>query len=103
MTKKILFIEGRRDGYSIDQIDKTITAGELIEVLKCLDKDTKIYLDNDNGYTYGSITSWSMEVKYVVTCPECGEEVILGEYGDRNDEFECSCGEDLYELVCSAW
>lgn len=99
MSKKILFIEGRRDGYAIDQIKNTITAGELIETLSQLPEDTEVYLDNDNGYTYGSITSWSMEVKYAVTCPECGEELVFCEYGDRNDEFECHCGENLYDLI----
>ena len=101
MSSKILFIEGRREGYSIDQIYKTITAGELIEILERLDEDTEIYLDNDNGYTYGGITESSMEVKYRVTCPECGEELIFGEDGDKNGEFECYCGENLYDL--SEW
>lgn len=96
MSKKILFIEGRREGYGIDQIDETITAGELIEVLSRLPEDTKIYLDNDNGYTYGSITDWSMNVKYLVECPECGEEVMLTEH---DDDFECDCGENLYDLI----
>ena len=96
MSSKILFIEGRREGYSIDQIYKTITAGELIEILERLDEDTEIYLDNDNGYTYGGITESSMEVKYRVTCPECGEEHIFSE---ESYDFECYCGTDLYDLV----
>lgn len=99
MSKKILFIEGRREGYSIDQIDETITAGELIKALSTLPEDTEIYLDNDNGYTYGSITDWSMNVKYHITCPECGEEFVWGEDGDKNGEFECYCGENLYDLI----
>lgn len=96
MSNNILFIEGKREGYGIDQIQETITAGELIEVLSRLPEDTEIYLDNDNGYTYGSITEWSMEIRYRVTCPECGEEVILTEH---DDDFECDCGENLYDFI----
>ncbi len=99
MSKKILFIEGRREGYAIDQISNTFTVGEMIEALSHLDEDTEIYLDNDNGYTYGSITDWSMNVKCRVVCPECGEEFIWGEDGDENGEFECYCGENLYHLI----
>lgn len=57
----VLFIEGRREGYGIDQIRRTMTAGELIEYLEQFDEDTPIYLSNDGGYTYGSITESSFE------------------------------------------
>lgn len=33
-----------------------MTVGELIEILQEYDEDSPIYLRNDNGYTYGSIT-----------------------------------------------
>ena len=51
-----LFIEGKRNGYGIDQCGRTLTVGELIELLSDYDEDTPVYLRNDNGYTYGSIT-----------------------------------------------
>lgn len=51
-----LFIEGKRNGYGIDQCGKTLTVGELIEILAEYDEDTPVYLRNDGGYTYGSIT-----------------------------------------------
>ena len=51
-----LFIEGKRNGYGIDQCGKTLTVGELIDLLSDYDEDTPVYLRNDNGYTYGSIT-----------------------------------------------
>ena len=54
-----LFIEGRRNGYDTEQCGKTMTVGELIEFLTWYDEDTPIYLENDNGYTYGSITKSS--------------------------------------------
>lgn len=65
MEKQVLFIEGRRDGYSIDQIRRTMTVGELIDFLSDYDEDTEIYLNNDNGYTYGSITLYSITSEYV--------------------------------------
>lgn len=52
---QILFIEGKRNGYNIEQCGETLTVGELIELLSEYDEDTPVYLRNDNGYTYGSI------------------------------------------------
>ena len=59
-----LFIEGRREGYATNQIDRTMTVGELIDRLSDYDEDTLVYLNNDNGYTYGSITYSSFEESY---------------------------------------
>ena len=53
---KTLFIKTKREGYSPEQCRETITVEELISYLEEFDGDTKVYLDNDNGYTYGSIT-----------------------------------------------
>lgn len=61
MAKQIVFIEGRRDGYSPEQCGRTLTVQELIEVLEEMDPEAKVYLKNDNGYTYGSITHYSFE------------------------------------------
>lgn len=58
---KALFIEGRRNGYAPDQCGQTMTVGDLIEYLEQFDYDKPVYLKNDNGYTYGSITDWSFE------------------------------------------
>lgn len=51
-----IFINGRRDGYDLEQCGKTMTVGELIEYLAEFDEDSPVYLRNDNGYTYGRIT-----------------------------------------------
>lgn len=51
-----IYIEGKRNGYSPDQCGQTLTVGELIEILEQFDEDSPVYLRNDNGYTYGSIT-----------------------------------------------
>ena len=56
MENKKVFITGKRNGYDTKQCGKTLTVGELIEVLQELDEDSPVYLINDNGYTFGSIT-----------------------------------------------
>lgn len=70
-----LFIQGRRDGYSPDQCGKTMSVGELIALLEDYDEDAKVYLSNDNGYTYGRISRNSFEEVE-------GDE----EDGDENEE-----------------
>lgn len=58
MTKTVLTIDGRRTGYSIDQVleyEGTMTVKELIEYLEQFDDDTPVLINNDNGYTYGEI------------------------------------------------
>ena len=67
----LVFIKGRRDGYAPDQCGHTMTVGELIAYLEDFDEDAKVYLKNDNGYTYGRITQNSFEE---------------GEGGDEDDE-----------------
>lgn len=59
-----LYIEGRRDGYSTDQISRTMTVAELMNFLEQFDEDAEIYLRNDNGYTYGSVTESSFREAY---------------------------------------
>lgn len=53
--KQIVLIEAKREGYGTDQIRRTLTVGELINLLSDYDEDTPIAISNDNGYTYGSI------------------------------------------------
>lgn len=50
-----LIIETEREGYSIDQVEKTLTVGELIELLHYYDEDAPVYLSFDGGYTYGGL------------------------------------------------
>lgn len=57
----VLYIEGRRTGYSPDQCRRTMTVGELIDFLSRYDEDSPVYLKNDNGYTYGEIQWDSFE------------------------------------------
>ena len=58
---KYLMIEGRREGYGPDQLRRTMTVGELMDYLSQFDEDMPVILNNDNGYTYGSITYESFE------------------------------------------
>lgn len=55
-----LYINGNRSGYSVEQCGKTLTVGELIEILEAYEEDTPIYLRHDNGYTYGNITQYDI-------------------------------------------
>lgn len=57
---KALYIEGKRNGYGPDQCGRTLTVGELIEILEKFDYGRPVYLRNDNGYTYGSITEYDI-------------------------------------------
>ena len=51
-----LFLETKRDGCSAEQCGRTLTVAELIKILEDFDEDMPVYLNNDNGYTFGSIT-----------------------------------------------
>lgn len=55
MEKISLTIEARREGYSLEQCGWTMTVGELKEILERYPDETKIYISNDRGYTYGPI------------------------------------------------
>ena len=70
-----LYIEGRREGYAPDQCRQTMTVEELIAYLEQFDNDTEVYLRNDNGYTYGSITGSSFS-----------DSETLGEYDEEEEE-----------------
>ena len=62
--EEIIIIEAQREGYSIHQCYKTMTAGELIQVLSVYDEDTPIYFSHDNGYTYGSLREENIDIRY---------------------------------------
>lgn len=54
-----VIINANREGYGTDQIRRTMTVGELIEILSQFDEDTPVYIGNDRQsygwYTYGGI------------------------------------------------
>jgi hypothetical protein len=52
-----VYIEAERNAYSVEDIYKTMTVGELVHYLQDnFDDDDEIYLSHDNGYTFGAIT-----------------------------------------------
>ena len=59
--KRAIFIDGRREAYCPAQCGDTMTVGELKEFLEQFNDDDEIFLRNDKGYTYGSITCDSFE------------------------------------------
>ena len=68
MSKEVLIIEANREGYSIEQAENertAITVGELMRLLEDFDEDTKIYISNDRGYTYGSVTEYRIREDWV--------------------------------------
>lgn len=58
---RVLYIEGRRNGYGPDQCGRTMTVAELIDYLSQFDEELPVYLSNDQGYTYGNIDEDSFE------------------------------------------
>ena len=68
MSEQALIIEAKREGYTIEQAEderEAITVGELMRLLEDFDEDTKVYISNDNGYTYGSVTEYRIREDWV--------------------------------------
>ena len=61
---RYLKIRGVRDGYTPSQCGHTMTVGELIRYLECFESDMSIYLSNDKGHTYGSVTAYTVYPAY---------------------------------------
>ena len=68
MNKPVIIIEAKREGYTIKQAEnerEAITVGELMRLLEDFDEDAKVYISNDNGYTYGSVTEYRIREDWV--------------------------------------
>ena len=68
MSKPVIIIEAKREGYTIEQAEndrEAITVGELMRLLEDFDEDTKVYISNDNSYTYGSVTEYRIRDDWV--------------------------------------
>lgn len=59
--KRALVYSTFREGYGVDQVRRTMTVGELIRFLEDFDEDVPVYMDFDNGYTYGGFTEERFE------------------------------------------
>lgn len=64
MGMRFVGINGNRDCYHPDQME-SCTVGEFISYLQNFDEDMPLYLVNDNGYTYGSLSESDIEEHYV--------------------------------------
>ena len=68
MSKQVIIIEAKREGYSVKQAEnerEAITVGELMQMLEGFDEGTKVYISNDNSYTYGSVTEYRIREDWV--------------------------------------
>ncbi len=72
-----LIIETEREGYATDQVEKTMTVGELIELLHYYDEDAPVYLSFDGGYTYGGLRAGRFDLQE--------DEPEEEEYDDESD------------------
>ena len=66
MYNKYLILQTCRDGYTAGQAEQwssALTVKELIQVLSYYDENLKVYFDNDNGYSYGSVTEDCIDVE----------------------------------------
>lgn len=80
MRKTVLVINTERDGYDVDQVYKTMTVGELKEMLDYYDGETEVYLGFDRHFTFGGIREENFEDYY---------------FSDEDDEDEeCEDDED---------
>ena len=67
--RSAVFINGNRTCYHPSQCeDYTCTVGALKDFLDDFDDDVKVFLRNDNGYTYGQI--------------DCYDDIYEGSYDD---------------------
>ena len=58
----MVIIDTERSAYSAEEAGKkSITVGELIEILSEYDEDDVVITGHDNRYTYGHIESYSVE------------------------------------------
>ena len=81
-----LFINGNRNGYSPEQCGRTLTVKELIAELEIYDGDTPVYLKNDNGYTYGSISENDLNEDDLEEDDDDEDEEIYDDEEEESDE-----------------
>lgn len=77
-----LYLDTVREGYGPDQVQRTMTVGELISFLEQYDDDTPIYTTHDNRYTYGGIR----EDRFSEIYP--GDDENDEKWEDDNDDEE---------------
>ena len=80
---QVLFIDAEREGYTPAQVSETTTVGELASTFSRLAEyhgyDMPVYLRHDNGYTYGGVNGW------VINVEECDD---VDEWEDEEEDEE---------------
>jgi len=62
--KDIVIINTRRSEYSAElAAEKSLTVGELIDILEQYDENALVVTGHDNGYTYGHLSYMAIELK----------------------------------------
>lgn len=113
MGMRFVGINGNRDCYHPEQME-SCTVGEFINYLQYFDEDMPLYLVNDNGYTYGSLSESDIEEHYVTNDgeldPEDSDEDLEESHKaklnklyikDCNNLKEDSSGVDVMDLVAN--
>ena len=54
MAKEVI-IRSHRDGYSISQVESTMTIGQLMSYLERFPSDAKLYVSHDGGYMFSGV------------------------------------------------
>ena len=80
MTREPLFINANNNGYEPSQCGRTLTVGELIELLSYFDESRPVYMRFDDGYSYGSIGEYDFNT--AEDLGEFEEEEELEEEGE---------------------
>lgn len=63
MGEKFLVLEGKREQYCPCWLRRTMTVGELRELLTHYDDDLPVILSSDDGYLYGSINNYDFRTE----------------------------------------
>ena len=58
----VVTLNTNRSGYAPSQISRTMTVKELIWKLEGYPEDMPVMFSNDNGYTYGEITEYDIDI-----------------------------------------
>lgn len=61
LEKGFLTIGVQNSGYSVEQVKRTMTVGELKSLLEDFDDDLPIFTKFDNGYSFGGLAEKDFE------------------------------------------
>ena len=50
-----IIIKSHRDGYNLQQVESTMTVGQLIAHLQRFNDNEKIFVSHDGGYMYSGV------------------------------------------------